>query len=221
MPNAARKLRLSTAVQDTIGNPAFIDCLDQAVTEAASRTFAVGQPTYLPGCVGQYLYFYGVDSAYQALRSHGYTVTRETMQLRLHAHNSYECPVWLRFGFGNRVGNNLIFNWPRGVATAVGVRQNQKRLGVQYQPSLFSLDTAGEDFVEPDLNLWVVYHVGEDHLRAFLGLGIEFVSRSTIYCERIAEICNKPLEIAQGADLFIGSTDSDIDVEFGEKPTGT
>jgi hypothetical protein len=219
MSEAAKRKLSPLVVQDTIGNPAFIDALERAVTAAAYRVYDEGQPVYLPGCAGTLMYLYAVDSTYKALQSTGFMVKPVQKQLRVFARDRYECPVWLRFAIGTAVGKSIIFNWPKGIATAAGVRQNQKRLETRAQLPLFGT-WAEDNGIEPDLNLWVAYNISKKNLRVILGMGIELVNDHTILCDRIVEVCNKPLDLAEDADYFIAPADSDYPIEFGEK-TGT
>ncbi len=224
MANDARRGNSPQVIQETIENPDFVRCLEQALSAAVARVYEDRQPVYLPGCAGQFMYYYAVDSTFHALQDRGFHVQPVKKQLRLNAHERFECPVWLRFGLGKKLGNSMNFNWPKyGIATKEGVLQNQRYFELPYyQQSLFALGDDEERIeVDPSLNLWIMYTITKEHLGAYLGIGTQYVNDHTIHCEQIAQICHKPWDLGVDDDIsYIPSAESDYSVDFGEK-TGT
>ena len=210
-----------TIFQQTIHNQEFRDALERGLITACDQVFTAGNPTYMSGYIGQSLYYQSAHHVGHELKQLGFRYGSFDQQIRVFAPDTYTMPVHLIFCGGrlDKATDLVTFRWERGITTKRSVWQNR----LWYPPLQPRLFVTGQSRarIAREVILVVVYQMLRKRLVSWIVLGTEWIDGKTLYCPEWSQICDKDLEITAIPDILPVDDDSDYEIPFAEKPTGT
>lgn len=204
---------------ETFDNSEFISSLTQAVSTVTDRIRGSAMPIHRKGMYGQLLYYCAIDHCELALRSLGYKVEDVLNQLRLRSKGTNGREMWIRFAGGRVVERSVIFRWPKGVSTRIGVEENMRYLGRVLEPSLWQQDSLFEN-MNGSFNLWVIGDPTPREFTAWLVFPTQWDSSTRLSCDRAVELCRITHDQAF-IDTIIPTNTSDYVIDFDDLSTGT
>lgn len=218
-PARRRELKLDV-VDQTLGNPEFVESIERCLVSAADKVYEADNPYYIPAFVGQNMYFNTAHFASQELRSLGFKLTYEQNQLRVRSETYFAKPVTITFWSGSLVNGIVTSKWPRGMATKQLVLLNQVS-HQPLQPSLFQTQLSNDNVLQ-ELHLGVVHAVKPSSLRAWLVVAVKWLDPKTLECAEWKKVCHREGDRQSIPDIApVTSDDSDYFIDFGESLTGT
>ena len=218
--SARRQVPKSDIIQQTLGNYEFLESLQRCLVAAVDKVYQSTNPYYIPGYVGQNMYFNSAHFGSQELRSSGFKLVTECSQLRLCSDSIFACPVTLTFWSGTLSSGIVTSKWPRGLATKELVKLNQLTYR-PLQPDLFHQYISEVDMLQ-QLHLGVVHDVSSSRLKAWLVVAVNWLDSKRLECAEWTEICHKQFDRQSIPDIEPPiNGDSDYFMDFGESLTGT